>query len=60
MTGDVGRCSVGRGAGALRRGGRNMDNAQVRYSIYSNIDVAWRMDPSCRRIFSVINGPPSR
>ena len=36
-----------------------VDRASVRYCIYSHIDIAWRMDPSCRRIISVINGPSS-
>ena len=36
-----------------------VDRASVRYSIYSYIDISWRLDPSCRRIISVINGPSS-
>jgi hypothetical protein len=29
------------------------DYAYIRYSLYSNIDIAWKMDPSCRRRITI-------
>jgi hypothetical protein len=33
------------------------DSCYVRYSIYSNIDVSWKLDPSVRKVISVLAAP---
>ena len=38
------------------------DNCYVRYSIYSNIDISWKLDPSTRHFVTVLNptlAPPN-